>query len=55
MATQTHTNSAKILSFPVGGRRELANSKPLPEARPVVIDAWYHQAAIADEDCDRSH
>lgn len=42
---------ATIIQFPAGGRRGLQAKKdpvqtPLPA---VVIDSWYHEAAVAAE------
>ena len=50
--------SAKVLAFPRGGRLGFAKAESLAKAvtgngnrpaRQIVSDAWYHEAALAEE------
>jgi len=51
-----HGQSAKILQFPVGGRRALAGHRPSTDAAELMAQrvsdavggAWYHEAAIEE-------
>lgn len=53
-----HIGTATIIAFPAGGRASLARSSAVSRFKvdnanvaPVRIDydAWYHQAAVADD------
>jgi len=56
MNTSTHTQSATILHFPVGGRRGLTGNRAQSEAAEAMAQrvsdavggAWYHEAAIRE-------
>jgi hypothetical protein len=56
MNTSTHTQSAAILQFPVGGRRGLIGNRAQAEAAEAMAQrvsdaiggAWYHEAAIRE-------
>jgi len=51
-----HGQSAKILQFPVGGRRGVAGHRPSADAAELMAQrvsdavgaAWYHEAAIEE-------
>ncbi len=54
MKTIESQRSATILQFPRGGRAALAAARTAAEAYPslpkmVIGDAWYHDAAMQDE------
>jgi hypothetical protein len=60
MPTSFGRESAKIYSFPLGGRRPAVGSrqaKPVPPQPPVISDTfgsgWYHEAAIRDDERTR--
>jgi len=56
MNTSTHTQSATILQFPIGGRRGVIANRALAEAAEAMAQrvsdavggAWYHEAAIRE-------
>ena len=56
MNTSTHTQSATILQFPVGGRRGLSANRAQADAAEAmaqrvsdaVSSCWYHDAAIRE-------
>jgi hypothetical protein len=56
MNTSTHTQSATILRFPVGGRRAVTGNRAQAAAAEAMAQrvsdavggAWYHEAAIRE-------
>ena len=67
MTTELHRPTAKIYTFPSGGRappsryREIAkpayaaSARAQPERKVSVQHgtSWYHEAAVEEETCDR--
>ncbi|AWN37241.1 DUF2735 domain-containing protein [Methylobacterium radiodurans] len=52
MNTDFHRPTAKIYTFPVGGRAGQAARAAAPAAAPQICTAgsgWYHEAAIQEE------
>ena len=57
--------TAKILAFPAGGRSGFARSRTdihsaanisvRPEENRVVVDSWYHEAAVREAETSKGH
>lgn len=65
METNSSRPTATILAFPAGGRsgyaqrrtdmRSAANISVRPDESRVIVDSWYHEAAIRDAETSKGH